>query len=105
VWRIKTKRLPDFNALQKSSARPEPILPKKTTKVRQIVAVSFLIGIKLEDFDCVNRGRWKLEVFYLNTFCISYGHIFGQGLELFQVGMGSFSSQRNLAPYLCLFPQ
>jgi hypothetical protein len=26
----------------------------------------------------------------LNTLCISYGYIHGQGLVLFQVGMGSF---------------
>ena len=33
----------------------------------------------------------------LNTLCISYGHIHGRGLVLFQVAMGSFVCRCQLA--------
>ena len=36
-----------------------PILPRRMVRVRQMVAIRFLIGLDLEDFKCGGRDGWR----------------------------------------------
>ena len=40
-----------------------PALPRRIVKVRQSVAVSFLIGMSLVDFECAGRERKRLSLY------------------------------------------
>ena len=47
----------------------------------------------------LHGNGWGVGGVLLNTLCISYGHIHGQGRVLLRFEQGSFSSQRGLATY------
>ena len=56
-------RYPFYRVSDISDEQKLPIFfPISTAIVRQMVAVSFLIGMDLEDFLGVGRDEWSLEI-------------------------------------------